>query len=196
MGTVTPCLEYFPVRVRGTQGYWRLLLKIMEDRPRTRGPSYAPLPHHHADKTTGLYTGVELQDWNYLKGFPRFSEALQGDLAQSGCGNYQGDPWQLSPGVHRSTWANWKREPWQPSPRPGWWCSSRSTRRWPPSEAWWPGPWCIRRSSGLERATTTNHILIGVRPVIWALTDPLGRHWTIGKGGGEYTNWTGISHKT
>lgn len=98
-GTVTPCLEYFPVRVRGTQGYWRLLPEIMEDRPpRTRGPGYVPLPHHHADKISGLYTGVELQDWNHLQGFPRFSEALQGDLAQGGCNNYKGCPLTAVPG--------------------------------------------------------------------------------------------------
>ena len=100
MGTINPCLEYFPVRVRGTQGYWPLLPEIMEDRlpPRTRGPGYTPLPHHHANKLSGLYTRVELQDWNHLQGFPRFSEALQGDQAQGGCNNYKSCRLTANPG--------------------------------------------------------------------------------------------------
>ena len=41
---------------------------------------------------------MELQDWNHLQGFPRFSEALQGDLAQGGCNNYKGCPLTAVPG--------------------------------------------------------------------------------------------------
>ena len=41
---------------------------------------------------------MELQDWNHLQGFPRFSKALQGDLAQGGCNNYKGCPLNAVPG--------------------------------------------------------------------------------------------------
>ena len=79
------CLEHFPVRVRTTTGWIPLLPAIVAE-PSTRPDQHAVnLPHHHADRPTGLYTEHELQEWQHFQSVPAFRCTMTADLAQGGC---------------------------------------------------------------------------------------------------------------
>ena len=92
------CLEHFPVRLRTTTGWIRLLPSVVA-KPATRPAQHTvPLPHHHADRPTGLYTEHELQEWQHLQSVPAFRRIATADLAQGRCHEWGNCPLTQIPG--------------------------------------------------------------------------------------------------
>ena len=67
-----PCLEHFPVRVRTTTGWIRLLPAITAEPAACPAQQAAHILHHHADHPTGLYTEHDLQNGSTSNPSPPF----------------------------------------------------------------------------------------------------------------------------
>ena len=93
-----PCLEHFPVRVRTTTGWIRLLPAVAAEPAPRPAQQAAHVLHHHADRPTGLYTEHELQEWQHLQSVPAFRRTVTADLAQGGCHEWGNCPLTQIPG--------------------------------------------------------------------------------------------------
>ena len=106
VGHPSPCLDDFPLRVKGTRGWWRLLPRIEADvPPRSRATVEEPL-HHQFDRQGGLYSVGELRQWQHLQEVPQYQRLLTADLAQGVCSGIEGCALTPVPGAPAYTLAN------------------------------------------------------------------------------------------
>ena len=106
VGTASPCLDDYPLRVKGTHGWWRLLPHIEADvPPRVRAAFDEPL-HHQFDRQGGLYSVGELRQWQHLQEVPHYQNLLTADLAQGVCSGFEGCALTPVPGAPSYTLSN------------------------------------------------------------------------------------------
>ena len=101
-GTTSPCLNDFPLCVRGQTGWWRLLPRIKLDvapQGRTRD---VEVPHHQFDCDSGLYSEDELLQWQHLQSIPTMQRLLTADLTQGVCHEKEGCTLMPIPRAHRA----------------------------------------------------------------------------------------------
>ena len=101
-----PCLNDYPLRVKGTHGWWRLLPHIEADvPPRTCVTMNEPI-HHHFDCQGGLYSVGELRQWQHLQEVPHYQRLLTTNLAQGVCGGIASCALTPVPGAPAYTLSN------------------------------------------------------------------------------------------
>ena len=106
VGTPGPCLDDYPLRVKGTHGWWRLLPHVEADiPPRVRVAEDEPL-HHHFDRQGGLYSVGELRQWQHLQEVPHYQNLLTADLAQGICTGFDDCALTPVPGAPSYTLSN------------------------------------------------------------------------------------------
>ena len=106
VGTPSPCLDDYPLRVKGTHGWWRLLPHIEADvPPRTRITVNEPA-HHQFDRQAGLYSVGELRQWQHLQEVPHYQRLLTTNLAQGVCAGIDSCALTPVPGAPAYTLAN------------------------------------------------------------------------------------------
>jgi hypothetical protein len=106
VGTPSPCLNDYPLRVKGTRGWWRLLPHVEADLPpRVRVAEDEPL-HHHFDRQGGLYSVGELRQWQHLQEVPQYQNLLTADLAQGICTGFDDCALTPVPGAPSYTLSN------------------------------------------------------------------------------------------
>ena len=106
VGTASPCLDDYPLRVKGTNGWWRLLPHVEADvPPRVRAAFDEPL-HHQFDRQGGLYSVGELRQWQHLQEVPHYQSLLTADLAQGVCTSFDECALTPVPGAPSYTLSN------------------------------------------------------------------------------------------
>ena len=129
VGTPGPCLNDFPLRIKGIHGWWRLLPRVEADvPPRTRAIVDEPL-HHQFDRQGGLYSVGELRQWQHLQEVPHYQRLLTADLAQGVCTGVDSCALTPVPGAPAYTLSNLESRALD-AVTPAWWEKLKSAFYW------------------------------------------------------------------